>query len=143
MFQVNPRRFDIEGALRTGRPLRWSLRQHARQVAAGNPALIWMSGSSRGIIAMGRVVAIAPDQPEVADWEREFELEPFDPTRRTTIAELDVTGITPVTATTLKQHPVLSNLLVLRRPNATVFRVQPDEWDALRPLLEPVDPGRC
>jgi hypothetical protein len=135
MFQVNPRRFDIVGAMRTGRHLRWSLRQHARDVVAGDPALIWMSGSSRGIFAVGQVVAVSPDEPEVADWEREFELEPFDPTKRTSIAELDVRAVAPVSAAILKRDPVLSNLLVLRRPNSTVFRVSDDEWSALGPMV--------
>ena len=135
MFQVNPSRFDIGGAMRTGRHLRWSLRQHARDVVSGDPALIWMSGPSRGIIARGHVLSVIPNEPEVADWEREFELEPFDPTKRATIAELDVNAVGPVPAANMQQHPVLSKLLVLRRPNATVFRVTDEEWSALGPMV--------
>ncbi len=134
MFQANPRKFDIDGALRTGRQLRWALRQHARDVAVGDPALIWRSGPSRGIVAVGVVAGVRPDEPEVAEWEEEFELEPFDPASSAVIAELNVAVVPLIPDVILRQDPVLSNLLVLRRPNATVFRVSDEEWEALGPL---------
>jgi hypothetical protein len=57
IFQANPTRFDIVGALEALDTIAWRVPQHTGSVAAGDIVVIWRSGPEAGIVGLGRVVA--------------------------------------------------------------------------------------
>ncbi len=128
LFQANPQRYNLAQGLRRHRLSDWQVTRYKDEIRPGDLVLLWKAGENRGLYGIGRVVSERyqrPDGDEVVDveylgWLRE-----------------------PLLAEALQQHPVLSQMHILRAPQGTNFRVTEEEWEALRPMitdLVPPDP---
>lgn len=128
LFQANPQRYDLEQGLRRHRLNDWQVTRFKQEIRPGDLVLLWKAGENRGLYGVGRVASERyrrPDGDEVVDVEYLGRLRE------------------PLLAETLQQHPVLSQMHILRAPQGTNFRVTEKEWEALRPMitdLVPPDP---
>ncbi|MCZ8377646.1 EVE domain-containing protein [Mycobacterium sp. CPCC 205372] len=140
IFQANPRMYDLVGFLekpstQPGSVDEWALRQHSKEVSDGDTVLLWSAGEKAGIYASGTILGSPFERPKQS-WEGEsapetglainFRLEHMLLDR-------------PVLRQELINHPVLRNLLIIRQPAGTNFPVTEEQWEALRPMLEPVE----
>ena len=130
LFQANPDRYDIIGALRELPVIPWSLRQHERDVKVGDGILIWSSGPAGGILARG----IAISQPALTgtvEDERPFIRDPtLDTPLPAVRVRIDQVLNPPIGRWLVKAHPVLCGLDVLKMPRSTNYSVTPEQWAA-------------
>ena len=89
VFKANPDVWDVEGHLaRHGAVDRWTLAPGYRGdlVAAGHPAVLWLTGARAGVIAAGRVTGSAYEDLDEDDgrWRRwaPVHLEAVEPVRK-------------------------------------------------------------
>lgn len=141
IFQANPERYDLLDFLarpstQPGIVDEWTLRQHAKDVSDGDTVLLWTAGERAGIYATGTVVGESFMRPR-QDWEPED----APPESLTIHFRLDRILDHPVLRRDLVNHPVLKNLLVIRQPQGTNFLVTEQQWEDLRPLIEPLNPN--
>lgn len=143
IFQANPNYYRILEALQALDRLTFLTNRYEDEVAVGDVVLLWMSGKYAGIYAQARVdegVDLrASDGPDVDFW--------VDPAAADTVKPRVVLSIQrrflgkPVLKTRLAGVPELHELMILRQPNGTNFRVTNEQWDALQRLL-PADESR-
>jgi MoxR-like ATPase len=136
LFQANPRYYDVDQALRRAPVITWTLRQHKNDVRAGDSVYVWKSGPDGGVVARGRVVSDPkvqgpnPDELQFMRDRAQFEGEEL----RVQFAVDEVRDV-PLTREQIRAEPRLQNLRVLRFANATVFRVQRAEDEALSEMF--------
>jgi len=73
LFQANPARYDLIGALREGVVRTWQTKQHKNDIHIGDRVVVWLSGKDAGVYALA-TVETAPDTvleepPESKFWK--------------------------------------------------------------------------
>jgi hypothetical protein len=130
LFQSDPQRYTIIGALRemaTGDVSTWNVREHRDELRGGDLILLWQMGGNAGLYAIGTVV----QEPYLADaFENGAGQEWWVKWR------LDASLDPPVPQAEFLQDPVLSQMELFKNPEGTNFPVTPDEWAAVRGLME-------
>src|ERR1700733_7220752 len=61
LFQGNPDRYDIAGALRELKEVSWAVNQHKDEIHEADRVYYWQAGSSGGIVGVGDIL----DEPQV------------------------------------------------------------------------------
>lgn len=129
IIQVNPAELDLQHwaqRMRSGQAERdgeWRIHRYMQQLKPGQPVLFWQSGKRAGIYLRGEVISSAYRHPdtEEAPWHIGYrvshEVKP------------------PLLRTELKQHPLLHQLQVLKRPQGNLFSCSPSEAEVLWHLL--------
>lgn len=139
LFQADPDVWNLEQALENAQPgdlEEWKLSRYKTEVGIGDPIILWQSGPMAGIYAIGEVVSetrprtLKPDEGDAGAAEDLG----VDVRYRTILPE-------PILRTALVNHPVLSNMAVLRSPQGTNHRVTSEEWQAIQSLLSPAGPS--
>lgn len=138
LFQGNPTRWPVLEALAAGEPIRsWNVLRHLDLVDPGDRALLWVSGPSAGLYAVGRVTG--PPEPAVTDdsWT--------DPFRRGVPRHrvaLDLRTLPhPVPRTELRADPRFAGSQIIRAPRGgNPFPVTDSEWAALAERLPELGP---
>ena len=139
LFQANPKFFDLADRLltaRTGDEDSWTVTSYRDEMRPGDTVLLWLAGTQAGMYAVGELTG----QPILRTYEGE--IPPWlEAEEGETISAWSVsfryTRIlpTPVLKATLTGHPVLREMLILKTPNRTNFRVTRVEWEVLEPLI--------
>ena len=135
MFQANPAQFDLEARLAEvnddptseSNLEEWKVTRYRAQMQVGDTALIWQSGPYAGIYAVAEISDTFFDRPVAGGTENQVEHS----------AELRFTSVLPrpITRDSLREHPVLKDLQILRISQGTNFPVTSEQWNALQPLL--------
>ena len=120
LFQANPRIYDLETGLRHHRINDWQVNRYRGEIQNGDRVVFWKAGENRGIYGLGTMVSNL-HQRQNGDWVVDVR---YDGHLRQ-----------PVLYETLVEHPVLSNMLIMRQQQGTNFRIAPEEWAALQPLI--------
>jgi hypothetical protein len=141
IFQANPARFDIDGALRDLTEFRWSVRQHRQDIHAGDTAFIWKSGGDGGLLGVARVLT-EPALTEEAVEERRFNRIPdeFEVPQLRVMIHIDRIVPKGITRQTLMQDTILRGAGFLRASQGTNFSLTPEEAKALRTLADGTSP---
>jgi predicted RNA-binding protein with PUA-like domain len=141
VFQANPSKYDIDGALVELAEIEWTVRQYSSDVHIGDRVYIWKSGAEGGVIATAEVAT----EPEVrAKTDDPYVTDPDAFAKPGPIVTLHIAAVLPqpLLRSDLLEHPILNKLGVLTFPNATNFAVTPAQDTALLALLEGKDvPG--
>jgi 5-methylcytosine-specific restriction enzyme B len=125
IFQANPSRYDLLQALKREKYTQWDISRYRNEIKSGDTLVFWKAGENRGIYGLGKTISSPYNRPDgkfVADVEY---LGRFDQ---------------PIFYTDLVDHPVLSQMHIMRQFQGTNFRVTQDEWEALKPLFGEVIP---
>lgn len=136
IFQGNPSYYAIRAAVQELREVAWRTNQYRNKIQHGDRVYIWESGPAGGIVAVARVLA-APclmlGRPEEYKFVLNHEMLPDEVYR----VPLEIVRIVmPILMRQeIRSLPVLSNLSILRRPNATNFPVTANEALVLEQLL--------
>lgn len=140
IFQGNPERFDLEDYLaRYPELIYWRAPKFQTQIAVGDTAFIWRAGIDAGVVAIG-VIVEQPSPPSTLKhpealgddlWHKD---PPNDEEPKVGIKLLDV-RLTPsegmVTRSDVKGRPELAESAIIKMPNATVFRLDHLQTQAL------------
>lgn len=122
LFHANPARSDVPEQLRAGRPeARRCVTQHAREIAVGDGAVLWLSGRAAGVYAVGEVVEAAADDLERSCLLRWHDLRPDR----------------PISKQQLLAAGGFEGARIIRQPMAgNPLRLTDEEWAVIDRLLE-------
>ena len=135
LFQGNPKYYRILQAIEEQEELPWLVTRYSKEIQVGDRALVWMAGSEAGIYAIAEVNKPPEKEPELSDTQ--YWLMPDQ-------AKLDKPRVQlkflrkllgqPLRRHELKQDQILRDLLVIRAPNSTNFRVTEEQWQRVYSL---------
>lgn len=137
IFQGNPNRFDIDDYLSRYTYIYWRCPKHRSDLRVADPCIIWRAGAAAGVVAVGRV-AEAPKALKDASFpeclgEDLWRDEPDSPETIKVGIEIDEVRLDEeagyIPRSVFLESSVLSNSLIIRSPQGTVFRLGPSEAD--------------
>lgn len=135
LFQGNPKYYRVREAIKDFEQMPWLVTRYAKQIVVGDGVLVWIAGQDAGLYAIAEIAEppqILDHKPDSAYW--------LDSSRASSDQPLAKIRFThkllnqPLLRRDLKQDPVLKDLLVIRTPNSTNFRVTPEQWQRVHEL---------
>ena len=135
LFQANPKHYRLLDAIRDCDAIFWLVTRHTKDIAVGDGVLVWMSGENAGIYAVAEVIEAPhlltkiPHEDYWLDRDRFREDKPHVKIRflRKLLGQ-------PLRRLELKRDRILRDLLVIRAPYSTNFRVTPEQWQQVYQL---------
>lgn len=135
LFQGNPKYYRVLEGIRDFERMPWLVTRHANAISVGDGVLVWIAGAHSGIYGIAEIEEtpqVLASPPDLNYW--------IDKSRvsnrtqawiRFTRKLLD----TPLLRTELLKDSILKNLLVIRAPNSTNFKVTDEEWKRVDQLI--------
>ncbi|MFH2067676.1 MAG: EVE domain-containing protein [Pseudomonadota bacterium] len=124
MFQANPKYYDIDQALQDRVDFKWMVKRYKDRIKVGDVAYIWKSGNGGGIVAVTKVISELKLYDDV-----EQEDVPRVPLKTLKVLEK------PILRADLKEHSILSNLLIIKSPQGTNYPVTEEEAEAIEKIM--------
>ena len=136
IFQANPDRYDLAAALRTKSEMAWLALQRPSEMSVGDRVYMWESGTNAGIVGKGAISQAAANMP-FPDDEVEFSKDPekFNGVQPRVRLRIDGTVTPRVAKAELENHPLLSQLAIVRAPRMTNYLLSEEEGRALDELV--------
>jgi predicted RNA-binding protein with PUA-like domain len=134
LFQGNPKYYRIIDAIRDLEQISWLVTRYAKDIAVGDGVLVWVCGEKAGIYAIAEVIETAQiltELPNSGYWIDPSKAE--DKLHATIRCTRRLLG-QPLRRSELMYDRILKNLLVIRAPNSTNFKVTPEEWQRVHQL---------
>ncbi len=112
----------------------WLVTRYGKDIAPGDGVLIWKSGQDAGVYASAEIIEppkMLEKVPDIGYWIDKSRLGSKPQARiRFTSKLLEK----PLLRKNLKEDPILRNLLVIRAPSNTNFKLTPQEWQRVHEL---------
>ena len=134
LFQGNPKYYRVFDAIRDFDQMSWLVTRYAKDIAVGDGVLIWLAGKEAGIYALAEVIEPAKMLSEVLDIGYWIDKSRLGSKPQALIRFTSKLLEKPLLREQLKQDPVLKNLLVIRAPNSTNYKIAPEEWQRVHEL---------
>ncbi len=121
-FKYAFERLVEDGSTRWDGVRNFEARNHLRAMKKGDLCLYYHSNEGKAVVGIARVAREGyPDPTSDGDWTA-VDVEPVEALRR------------PVTLGEMRAHPVLCEMMMLRRPRLSVVPVTPEEYRAVLSL---------
>ena len=135
IFQSNPKYYDLPAAVGELSEIPWSVKQNADQIHVGDTVYLWESGSKAGIVAVSHVVtepAMLSGEDDRA-FHRDKQRFASDELR----VRVRIDNVLPqrILRSTLLDDPILKDLLIIRRPQGTNFKLTDEQAAELEKLV--------
>ncbi len=133
LFQGNPKYYRLMDAIRDFEQMPWLVTRYAKDMQPGDGVLIWKAGEKAGIYAIAEIIEppkLLEKQPDIGYWIDKSRLDKPQAKIRFTSKLLEK----PLLRDELKQDSILKNLMVIRQPNCTNYKIVPDEWRRVHEL---------
>ena len=136
LFQGNPKYYRVLDAIRDFEQMPWLVTRYGKDIAPGDGVLVWVSGKEAGIYAIAKVTEPAHVITKLPD--RKYWADPNRATgKQQAIIEFTNKLLDkPLLKTDLLKDPILKNLLVIRAPNSTNFKITAEQWKRVQELLD-------
>ena len=120
IFQANPKIYDLERSLRNERLNDWRVTRYRSEIKIGDQIIFWKAGKKRGVYGLGKVISDLYQKSQ-GDW----------------VVDVEYQGRVskPVLYDDIKDHPILSNMMIMKVSQGTNFPVKTEEWSALKSML--------
>ncbi len=137
IFQANPTRYRILDSLRMEASELWNLNQHSQDIRVEDRVVLWVSGRSAGIYAVGTVASPAFNVPDTSEGQQYWiDTEAGRRAKPRVLVEYHtLLHERPLLKAFLQWDPDLEDLSVLRQPRGTNFPVSLHEWRAIKRWL--------
>lgn len=138
IFQAKESRYRITDSLRLEEEEYWNLNQQAKKVKKGDRVLIWISGKSAGIYAVGQVMT-DPEKRSDSLKGQSYWTKPADGKKekpRVLVRYERLLLDNPLYKRFLEYDPALWNLSIIKFALGTNFTVTQDEWLAIKEWLD-------
>lgn len=129
IFQANPDRYEIDGALRELDEIWWRVPQYTDEIHIGDRVVVWRSGSDSGVVGLGRVLS-EPAEREFPEVERPF-VESEDEGGAATRVRLAVVASALVSKDEVAAMGDLASHQIITAPMGTVFSVSDEQWERI------------
>ncbi|ACK64193.1 protein of unknown function DUF55 [Rippkaea orientalis PCC 8801] len=135
LFQGNPKYYRITDAIRELEKMPWLVTRYGKDMGVGDGVLVWIAGSEAGIYAIAQIIEtpqIFAELPDANYWINPKNAKLEKP--RATISFVRKLLGQPLRKHELKHDAILKQLLVIRAPNSTNFKVTSEQWDRIYQL---------
>ncbi|MFM8293847.1 MAG: EVE domain-containing protein [Microcystaceae cyanobacterium] len=135
LFQGNPKYYRLLDAIQAMDTMPWLVTRYAGEMQTGDGVLVWMAGADAGIYGIAEIQEPPKILSELPD--RDYWLSPGNARLEKPRVQLHFLRKLlgqPLRRQDLKQDPILKDLLVLKAPNSTNFRVTPEQWQRVHSL---------
>jgi predicted RNA-binding protein with PUA-like domain len=135
LFQGNPKYYRIQDAIQAFETMPWLVTRYAKEMQVGDGVLVWIAGSDAGIYAIAEIIElpqILEAIPDAEYWTIPVSAKKDKP--RAQLRFLRKLLGQPLRKHELKQDPILKDLLVIKAPNSTNFKVTPEQWERVYQL---------
>ncbi|MCW9682744.1 EVE domain-containing protein [Dolichospermum planctonicum UHCC 0167] len=136
LFQGNPKYYRVLEAIKELEAIPWLVTRYANDIAPGDGVIIWLSGSQGGIYATAEVIEPAQFLTEIPDKKYWVDSTRALGKQQAIIKFTNKFVESPLLKNQLQEDSVLKNLLVLRAPNSTNFKVSSEEWEQVQKLIQ-------
>jgi len=136
LFQGNPKYYRVLEAIKELEAIPWLVTRYANNIAPGDGVIIWLSGSQGGIYATAEVIEPAQFLTEIPDKKYWVDSTRALGKQQAIIRFTNKFLESPLLKNQLQEDSVLKNLLVLRAPNSTNFKVGSEEWEQVQKLIQ-------
>ena len=136
LFQGNPKYYRVLEAIKELEAIPWLVTRYANNIAPGDGVIIWLSGSQGGIYATAEVIEPAQFLTEIPDKKYWVDSTRALGKQQAIIKFTNKFLESPLLKNQLQEDSVLKNLLVLRAPNSTNFKVSLEEWEQVQKLIQ-------
>jgi hypothetical protein len=136
LFQGNPKYYRVLEAIKELEAIPWLVTRYANNIAPGDGVIIWLSGSQGGIYATAEVIEPAQFLTEIPDKKYWVDSTRALGKQQAIIRFTNKFVESPLLKNQLQEDSVLKNLLVLRAPNSTNFKVSSEEWEQVQKLIQ-------
>lgn len=136
LFQGNPKYYRVLEAIKELEAIPWLVTRYANNIAPGDGVIIWLSGSQGGIYATAEVIEPAQFLTEIPDKKYWVDSTRALGKQQAIIKFTNKFVESPLLKNQLQEDSVLKNLLVLRAPNSTNFKVSSEEWEQVQKLIQ-------
>jgi hypothetical protein len=136
LFQGNPKYYRVLEAIKELEAIPWLVTRYANNIAPSDGVIIWLSGSQGGIYATAEVVEPAQFLTEIPDKKYWVDSTRALGKQQAIIRFTNKFVESPLLKNQLQEDSVLKNLLVLRAPNSTNFKVSSEEWEQVQKLIQ-------
>lgn len=136
VFQANPDRYDLAGALSQKEEMAWLALQRASEMSVGDRVFMWESGARAGVVGYGTISAAAANTPFPQD-EIVFSRDPekFDGVQPRVRLLIDGVLRSRIEKAELERHPLLKELAIVRAPRMTNYLLTDAQGSALESLV--------
>ncbi len=134
LFQNNPKYYRILDAIRECEQMPWLVTRYQDKIAVGDGVLVWVAGKAAGIYAVAQVSSAPQIREEMVDKDYWIDATRAKDKPYVTIKFLRKLLGQPLRRRELKHDSILKNLLVIRAPNSTNFKVTDQEWQRVYDL---------
>jgi hypothetical protein len=137
IFQANPEIYDLSGAVKGLHELLWVVRQHGSRIHKDDRVYLWEAGPDAGVVAIATVTEGPANLPAIAGEEpfRRDKEALGDGTEKQVRLRIDRVLPSRLRRDSLRAHPTLGSLTILRAPVGTNFAVTAEQGRALDLLL--------
>ena len=136
LFQGNPKYYRVLEAIKELKEIPWLVTRYAKDIAPSDGVIIWLSGSQGGIYATAEVIEPAQFLTEIPDKKYWVDSTRALGKQQAIIKFTNKFVESPLLKNQLQEDSVLKNLLVLRAPNSTNFKVSSEEWEQVQKLIQ-------
>lgn len=134
LFQNNPKYYRVTDAIRECDEMPWLVTRYQKKIAAGDGVLVWISGKQAGIYAVAQVIESAAVPTEMTDQDYWIDTSRAQGKPHVKIKFLRRLLGQPLRRRELMYDNILRNLLVIRAPHSTNFKVTPEQWQRVYDL---------
>lgn len=132
IFQSNPKRFDLEAAIKGLKKDTFTVNQYGNIIKEGDKIFFWISGDEAGIIGHGEVLT-NPEVLKPYGGAKKFQKDSnLDNEKLRVWVSYYPTEKRIMRKDLLYNYPnIFSNLSIIKQPQGTNFRIDEDVWDLL------------
>lgn len=134
LFQGNPKYYRILDAIKDLDEMPWLVSRYGKNMKIGDGVLVWMAGADAGIYAIAQITSLPQILTEIPDRQYWIDPQRINNKNQVMIRFQRKLIEQPLKRHELKDDSILKNLLVLRAPNSTNFKVKTEEWQRVQQL---------
>lgn len=134
LFQGNPKYYRVLDSIKDFEQMPWLVTRYSKDIAVGDGVLIWVAGKEAGIYAIAEIIDTTKILENVPDTEYWLDKTKIGKPQAQIKFTQKLLG-KPLLKEDLKKDEILGNLLILRAPNSTNFKVTFEEWEQVHKLL--------
>ncbi|MTJ53586.1 EVE domain-containing protein [Anabaena sp. UHCC 0253] len=135
LFQGNPKYYRVLDAIKELEQIPWLVTRYTKDIAPGDGVMLWISGKQAGIYATAEVIEPAQFLTQIPDKKYWVDSTRALGKQQAIIRFTNKLIESALLKNRLQQDSIVKNLLVLRAPNSTNFKVSVEEWEQVQKLI--------
>lgn len=141
IFQSDPDIYEIETDIKLFDTIDYPIPSRKNDYTIGDYVFLWMSGKQSGIIALAKIISLPEvTNPSPEGMEHAIGKAYFAGEQLRVKIKIEEILKSPVKRADLLNHPILSNLSVIRTPLGTVFSLTKEQGDELMKMVTEQQP---